>query len=74
MECGNSSKESIVLTKYIAAWNWHLTAMIFLVSSLILFSIPRTLISKSFYVAFFLIFIACEFMALKRKWEVFEDE
>ena len=55
---------------YIATWNWQILALLFLVSSFITFALPRTLITSSIYVAFFLIFICCQYMALKRKKEL----
>ena len=62
-----------IMTKYIAAWGWQLLSMIFLSSSIILFSLPRTLITQTMYVAMFLVFVICLFMSLKRKKELFNE-
>jgi len=59
---------------YIAVWNWQILALNFLIASFICFALPRTLITSSSYVAFFLIFIGCQFMSLKRKKEMVQDE
>jgi len=61
--------EDITL-KYISVWNWQITSILFLLSSFIMFALPRSLITSSFYVALFLIFIGCEYMSLKRKREL----
>jgi len=65
--------EEIIITKYVSVWGWQLMAMMFLCSSFIFFALPRTLITQSFYVAFFLIFIICEFKTLERKKEIYND-
>lgn len=65
--------ETELLTKYIAAWSWQIIAIIFLTASFIFFSLPRTLKTNALYIAFFLVFIGCEYMALRRKREVYED-
>ena len=63
-----------IIIKYIAVWGWQILSMLFLISSLILFSMPKNLKTSSMYISFFLIFIICEFMVLKRKKEVMQDE
>ena len=63
-----------IIMKYIATWCWQLLAIKFLIGAILLFAMPRTLITQSFYVAFFLIFIGCQYMALKRKKELYENE
>jgi len=61
------------IAKYIAAWGWFTLALMFLSLGFILFAMPRTTISMSFYVAFVLVFIGCMFMALKRRSEFFNE-
>jgi len=65
--------EQELITKYIAVWGWQTLAMLFLSSSLIIFSLPRSLISQSLYVALFLIFAGCQFISLKRKKEIYNE-
>jgi len=62
------------LTNYIAAWGWHLTAMMFLIGCMIMIALPANLSTAVFSISFLIMFFACEFMALKRKMEVYEDE
>jgi len=62
------------LTQYTAIWGWQSMAINFLIGSLIVFSLPRTLITQSVYVSLFLLFIACQFMSLKRKKELQNEE
>jgi len=64
----------INLTTYVATWNWQLLAMMFLSFSIISFILPRTNMSAIFYVVFFLLFVACEFISLKRRKEFYKDE
>jgi len=59
-----------LLTTYIATWAWQLIAIIFLVTALIIFALPRSLISESLYVACFIIFIICEFVSFKKQKEL----
>ena len=66
-------EETKLITTFISAWAWQILAMLFLCSSLIIFSIERTLITQVMYIALFLIFIGCEFMSLKRKRNVLEE-
>ena len=65
-----SYDEHRITLKYISTWMWHIIALMFLISDLIVFALPRTLITQSIYVALFLLFVASEFMALKRKREL----
>ena len=62
-----------IIIKYISAWNWQILSILFLLTSLIMFALPRTLSTQSFYIGLFLVFIGCEFMSLKRKKEL-KDE
>ena len=57
------------VTSYQAAWSWMILSIMFLISSMVMFALPRSLITSSFYVGFFLIFIICIFMAMKRRAE-----
>ncbi len=58
------------LTNYIAVWCWQIIALMFLIASFIMFALPRTTATSAFYVSFFLIFVGCEYMSLKRKQEL----
>ena len=58
------------IMQYVSIWGWQIMAIKFLIGSFISFALPRTLITQSVYVAFFLLFIACQFMSLKRKKEL----
>ena len=61
--------ETLMITKYIAAWSWHLCAMIFLGIALI-----AAMLNKIPYIlAMAIVICYCEFMALKRKNEVYEN-
>lgn len=70
--------ESIsLITKYIAAWFWQVISIMFLIASLFLFAISANLIGDAMYVAFFLVFIICQFYSFKRRQEFyleFENE
>ena len=52
---------------YISAWMWQIIALMFLIASLILFAIRDNLKGETLYVAFFFIFVGCEFVAFKRR-------
>lgn len=67
-------ENNIIITRYIAAWNWQILAIIFLNFSFLAFMLPRDLKTMSFYIGLFLVFVICEFMALKRKKEVYQDD
>ena len=56
-----------IISDYIAIWGWQIISTIFLVTSLILISLPRNNISAVFYVASFLLFIFCEFKVFTRR-------
>ena len=66
-------EETKLITTFISAWAWQILAMLFLCSSLIMFSIERTLITQVMYISLFLIFMCCEFLSLKRKRNVLEE-
>ena len=58
--------ETIILTKYIAAWSWHIIAMIFLVGTLV-----AAMLNKMPYLIGLAIIVGvAEYMALKRKGEI----
>jgi len=63
-------EEIKLLTNYLGVWFWQILALMFLLTSFIMFALPRTLITQAFYVALFLVFIGCEFMMIKRKREL----
>lgn len=64
------SPEAGIIMSYVSTWNWQLLAILFLISSFIMFALPRTTITSAFYVGLFLVFIVCEFFTLKRKREL----
>ena len=59
-----------IITTYLGVWFWQTFAIMFLLTSFIMFALPRTLTTSSFYVSLFLIFVGCEYMSLKRKKEL----
>lgn len=59
-----------LITNYISAWGWQIIALMFLLTALIMFALPRTLTTSALYVATILLFIGCEFISIKRKREV----
>ena len=68
------AEETKLITTFISSWGWQILAMLFLTSSLILFSIERTGISRILFIVLFLLFIGCEFKSLIRKRDVMEEE
>lgn len=60
-------------TMFLSAWGWQILSMMFLSFSFVFLAIPRTLMTQSFFVSFFLVFIICEFMSIKRRREFYED-
>jgi len=66
-------EQLLVLTNYISSWGWQIIAIIFLIGSTLMFALPRSLITQTFYITFFLIFWVCEFKSLKRQKEVYRD-
>ena len=61
------------ITLYIAVWGWQIMTIIFLSSSFIFFALPSSTATGVFQVSFFLIFIGCLYMTLKRKREFYND-
>lgn len=59
-----------IVIRYVSAWMWNITGIIFLCFSLLFFSLKIT----HFFVAFLFIFAGCEFMAFKRKREIYESD
>ena len=59
------------ITLYISLWNWNLLAIIFFCFSLLMFVLPRDTRTMVFGVAFFFIFVFCEFKSLKSKQEFY---
>jgi len=56
-----------ILHYYISVWNWEILSFMFLCTSIILFSLPRTTHTSIFYVVFFLLFVATQFVAIVKK-------
>ena len=63
-----------LIYKFISAWNWQLMAIMFLVASLVTFSMPLTYIGRVMSIAFLMIFFVCEGISIKRRREVFANE
>ena len=63
-------EELKTITDYISAWGWQMTAIAFFCVCLIMFSLPRTRITEAMFIGTFLVFVGCEYWALKRKNEV----
>lgn len=56
-----------LVTNYVGVWGWHLSAIMFLLASLILVSIPKTHFSLVLFFACFIIFVILEIIAYRRK-------
>lgn len=67
-------KETWILTKFISAWGWQVISMIFLVGTIIIFGSEKILYRQVFITSFFILFAVAQFVSLKRKREVYEDE
>ena len=63
-----------LITKFISAWNWQLLAIMFLIASFIVFSIPLTYMGRVTGIAFLFVFFVCEAISIKRRKEVFIDD
>lgn len=60
-------KENITL-QYIAVWNWHIIALLFLLSGIVLFFSSKSgLAADAFFVVFVLAFGFCELMSYRRR-------
>lgn len=66
-------ENEISLTNYIAAWNWQIISLMFLIASFILITIQQSLSRDVFTVAFFLIFASCQYMSMKRRKEFYDE-
>ena len=62
-----------VLTEYIAIWFNHTMALMFFIASTIMFALPRTLITSTFYLSFFIVFAFWEIKTFRRK-RAFEND
>lgn len=62
------------ITLYIAVWGWQIIGMIFLSASFIFFAMPESVAANVFQVSFFLAFVMCLYMTLKRKREFYEED
>ena len=60
-----------VLTRFITAWFWQVLAIIFLGFGCVFFVLPTNLKTGVFFVAFIVVALGCEGMALKRRKEVY---
>lgn len=55
------------LIYYVSTWMWQVIALMFLIASFTLFALRSNLKTNVLYLAFFFIFVGCEFMAFKRR-------
>lgn len=62
-------KSILTITNYVGIWGWQLIAILFLCSSLIIFSLQRTLITSSIYVGLFILFGIAEIISFRRRKE-----
>ena len=65
-----TTEDTVLLTKYISSWGYHILSVIFLTSSfitLLLNSIPSA-------IAFIIIFIICEYLAFRRQLEIYNGK
>lgn len=62
-----------VITLYISVWGWQILSMLSFSTSLIMFALPTTLMSNVLFVVFFLLFMAGQYMAHKRKGEMYAN-
>jgi len=58
---------------YISSWNWQIISWIFFSTSIILFAIPKTILTSVFSVVFFLLFIGCEYKSFKRREDFYNE-
>lgn len=61
------------LVEYASVWGWQIQAILFFCFSVILLAIPRTIFSLVLGIAFFFIFIVCEFVMIRRRREFNEN-
>lgn len=59
-----------IITRYIGSWFWHLIAIMFLCTLIVIIVLQNYV----FIVALALLIAICEFMALKRKREISNGE
>ena len=62
--------ETILITKYIAAWSWQIIAIIFLNTAFVLVISNHNYLAISFSVIFFV----CELMSFKRQKELIQND
>ena len=65
-------KESIII-QYINIWNWHILAVIFLISSFIFF-LNSNFIGDILWFVALVSFLVCEVISIKRKKQLFKEE
>ena len=67
-------KEVSLITKYVGVWGWMLISIMFLISTFIMFALPRTNLTAVFGTSFFLIFGVTQFVATKRRRELQNEQ
>ena len=66
------NNDTLLITKYISAWNYQLLAIMSLFFCFLFLAIGG-LISNVFLVALFLVFAFCEYKSFKMRQEVLEE-
>jgi len=56
-----------IILLYISVWSWHLKAIIFLVSSIIIVSASEDLLGNVFFFVFLFAFLGCELISYSRR-------
>lgn len=59
-----------LITKYVSTWNYQILAMLFLLTTIILMALPRTLFTAVMSIACFVLFLVFEIVCFKRKGEL----
>lgn len=65
-------EEISILTKFISAWFWHLTAMLFLVGIFIMAALPQNTVTLLSSIVFLAVFLFTETMAFRRKNDIYK--
>ena len=69
-------EKEILVTQYVAVWNWHIISIIFLVGAFIVVFSGKSMGNNVMFIVFLLMFGLCETIAFyrKRKLELFNTE
>lgn len=72
-EENEETDQTILLTTFISVWGWQILAILFLSFSFLSFSMPRTIHTFVFFIAFFVMFISCEYVSLKKRKKFYDE-